>query len=93
MTNTLTWWPGLLLAQTGAEADVSPDVGPIMDHLDTIVKTPSSCEVSHYLLSSPCRHRQVVVGCQMVFINNNNIGNLMFRREQLGLGQAWLPNY
>ena len=48
-------WPGL--TGTGVEADVSPDVGQIMDHLDTIVKTPS-CEVS------PCRHRcptQVVV--------------------------------
>ena len=87
MTNTLTWWPGLLLAETGAEADVSPDVGQIMDHLDTIVKTPS-CEVS------PCRHRcpvQVVVACQMIFINN--ISNLMFRTEQAGLDWAGLPNY
>ena len=51
----LVAWPGL--TGTGVEADVSPDVGQIMDHLDTIVKTPS-CEVS------PCPHccpAQVVV--------------------------------
>ena len=81
----LAWWPGLWapLSETGGEADVSPDVGQIMDHLDTIVKTPS-CEVS------PCRHRcpvQVVVACQMIFINN--ISNLMFRA---GLGSL-IINY
>ena len=69
MTNTLTWWPELLLAETGAEADVSPDVGPIMDHLDTIVKTPS-CEVSPPHVLTVVQPRQLGVGCQMIFINN-----------------------